>query len=76
MAYENPKRTFLEKVRDFFLNEYTFFIGGIILLIAVVYGLFLLKRWFNYEMSYESQVLQSLCEHIKPQSLIDPSICQ
>lgn len=42
---------------------------------GIIYGIFLLKRWFNYEFNYESQVIQSLCEIIKPESLKDPSIC-
>lgn len=42
---------------------------------GIIYGIFLLSRWFNYEFNYESQVIQSLCEIIKPESLKDPSIC-
>ena len=43
---------------------------------GIVYGLFLLKRWFNYEFNYESQVIASMCEHLKPEFFNNPELCR
>lgn len=54
------------------------YIGYLIVAIAlcgVIYGGFLVKRWFNYEFGYASQVQGSICEMVKPEYLKNPSEC-
>jgi len=54
-------------------------LGGFLIAAVVIgllaYGGWHLKRWWNYNWGYESQVTQTVCEMVKPEYLVDPSKC-
>ena len=56
------------------------YIGGIILIVAVVIligvGIYQFKRSWNYSWGYESKVQGTVCEMVKPELLKDPEQCQ
>ena len=51
-------------------------VAGIILFVMLIYGLTYLGKVFSYEFFYEDMNVWTMCEHVKPEALIDPSICE
>jgi hypothetical protein len=50
------------------------FYGVALILIAMLsYGGWHLKRWFNYNWGYQSDVTETICELVKPEALVDPT---
>lgn len=45
---------------------------GIVIVIALSYGAWLIARWWNYSISYEDQVRVTVCEMVKPEYLKQP----
>ena len=54
----------------------TYYIMGAIIIGSLVYGGFKIKRWFNYEFGYASQVRESVCDMVKPEYLKRPEDCK
>lgn len=52
------------------------YIVGFILICLVGYGMWHLKRWWNYTWGYEAQVTETVCQLVKPEYLIDPGKCK
>ena len=48
----------------------------VVCVIGLGYGMWQLKRWFNYSWGYESQVTSTVCEMVKPEYLKNPSRCK
>jgi hypothetical protein len=46
------------------------------LAIGFIYGLTYLGKYFSYEWFYDDMYVWSVCEHVKPEALKDPSICE
>ena len=51
------------------------FVIGVII-VAISYGGWQLKRWWNYNWGYESQVTQTVCDMVKPEYLKQPNNCK
>ncbi len=50
---------------------------GILIFVGVLmYGGYQLKRWFNYSFGYQGQVIEEVCNMVKPEYLNDPSLCK
>lgn len=47
----------------------------IVLIISVPVGCYQVKRAWNYNMGYESQVTDTVCKMVKPESLVNPDDC-
>lgn len=48
----------------------------IILVGALIFGGFWVKRWFNYEFGYQAAVKTEICNMVKPEYLINPKDCE
>jgi len=48
-------------------------LGASVLVIVglIIYGLYNLNRWVNWELGYESEVVETICAMIKPEYIID-----
>jgi len=46
-----------------------------IVVCSIFYGMWQIKRWWNYAFGYESQVQGSICEMVKPEYLKTPEKC-
>lgn len=55
-------------------------IGLIFLAVALGYGGFVVKRWFNWEFAYKDNVIaastETVCKMVKPEYLKDPNQCK
>ena len=51
------------------------YILGITLVGAITVGGWFIKRSWNYYFGYESQTIETICETVKPEYLIDPTVC-
>jgi len=49
---------------------------GLILVCSVIAGIYFIKRWWNYNLGYESQVTDTICVMVKPEALINPEDCK
>lgn len=49
---------------------------GLVFVALLAYGGFKLQRWFHWNWGYESQVVETVCEMVNPEYLIDPSKCK
>lgn len=47
----------------------------VVLVIGIPVGCYQAKRAWNYNMGYESQVTDTVCEMVKPESLVNPDDC-
>ena len=50
----------------------TIIVGSIVtiaVLIGIIYGIYRLKRWFNWSMAYQTQVEETVREMVKPECL-------
>ena len=57
-------------------NALVIAVVGISLVCALFYGMFQLKRWWNYKWGYQNQVSETICEMVKPEYLINPEDCK
>ena len=52
----------------------------VVIVLAVIYGFYQMKRSFNYSMGYKSQVTETVCDMVKPEKhaeiFVDPSVCK
>lgn len=55
------------------------FIGGALVVAVVVgligWGIFTMKRSWNYSWGYQDKVEETVCDMVKPEYLVDPSKC-
>jgi len=47
-------------------------IAALLIFALVFYGMWHLKRWWNYTWGYSSQVENTICKMVKPEALIKP----
>jgi hypothetical protein len=51
------------------MKDFMTIVTIVFVLAAVVVGAFMLHRWFNYNLGYESQVQDTVCAMLKPEAL-------
>jgi hypothetical protein len=47
-------------------------ITALILVVALAYGGWTVTKWINYSFAYKSNVIATVCEIVKPESLSEP----
>jgi hypothetical protein len=47
-------------------------ITALILVVALAYGGWIVTKWVNYSFAYKSNVMATICDMVKPESLIEP----
>lgn len=52
------------------------FIIGFIIVCLVSYGAWKLQRWWHWNWGYEANVVETVCDMVKPEYLTDPSKCK
>jgi hypothetical protein len=50
--------------------------AALIVYLLFSYASYHFERWWNYNRGYESQVTQTICELVKPDSLKNPERCR
>lgn len=55
------------------MKQKVFLAIGVCCLLGAVYGLWLIGKWFNYKLAYESGVQSTIKEMVKPECLIQPA---
>jgi len=48
----------------------------VIFAMLLAYGMWNAQRWLNWEFSYNDGVRIAICDLVKPEALIDPSVCE
>lgn len=52
------------------------FISVVLVLVLIVWGIYQVKRSWNYSWAYKSRVEQTVCEMVKPEYLKNPGDCK
>lgn len=42
----------------------------IVVICAIIWGMYTFYKWFNYNVMYEDMVKETVCEMVKPEHLI------
>ena len=54
------------------LIRYMSYIGMGIIFVGLMYGGFVLNRWFNFNFGYATHVRAEICKMVKPEYLKEP----
>ncbi len=57
------------------MRQFAAIIGALVIVGAIAFAGWHIKRWFNYNFGYSSDVQTTLCDMVKREALIDPTQC-
>jgi hypothetical protein len=55
--------------------KYGIYLSAFVVVVALSVGMFYVKRSWNYYWGYENETVETICEMVKPEYLVDEDKC-